>query len=267
MTTPSVFATPQTVASIDECFFYHTMEIPGYGVRPGQWDLRNTIDDYLGRMNFKGKRVLDVGTADGFICFYVERQGAEVIGYDLSERDLWDIVPFAQYDYTQCIAVSKGHIKQLNNAFWFTRRALGSNAQLVHGTVYAIPREIGVVDVAIFGSILLHVRDPFAALQSALAITKETVLVVEPLRDDWVSRILRKLGLPYMQFLPDANRIEPKDTWWYLPPAVMIRMVSALGFQDTRLHYHTQQYGEWGNYARVPYYTLIAHRTHGKPVI
>jgi hypothetical protein len=267
MSSNNVFATPQSVASIDDCFFYHTMQVPGYGVRPGQWDLRNTIDDYLGQMNFKNKRVLDVGTADGFISFHVEKQGAESIGYDLSEQDAWDTIPFAQYDYKQSVLASKALIKKLNNAFWFSHHALDSKAKMVYGTVYTIPREIGPVDVSIFGSILLHVRDPFAALQSALAITTETVVVAELLRGDWLSYVLRRLGLPHMHFLPDFNKIEPKDTWWYLSPAAIIRMVGALGFEDTRIHYHTQQYGAWGNYARMPYYTVIARRTKGSAIV
>lgn len=266
MSTPSIFATPRPVESIDECFFYHTMDVPGYGIRPGQWDLRNTIDDYLGRLDFKGKRVLDVGTADGFICFHVEQSGAASIGYDLSERDMWDLVPFAQYDYHAYADTNHVHIQQMNNAFWLAHRAFNSKAKMVYGTVYTIPREIGAVDISIFGSLLLHVRDPFAALQSALAITTETVIVAEPLRGDWLSYVLRRLGLPHMQFLPDFNKVEPKDAWWYLSPAAIIRMVGALGFENTRIHYHTQQYGAWGNYARIPYYTVIARRTKGSVI-
>lgn len=267
MSTNPVFAPPRSGVNIDDCFFYHTMDVPGYGVRPGQWDLRNTIDDYLGRTNFKDKRVLDVGTADGFIGFHVEKCGAESIGYDLSDRDAWDTVPFAQYDYQQSVVASKSLIKKINNAFWLSHQAFSSKAKMVYGTVYNIPREIGAVDISIFGSILLHVRDPFAALQSALAITTDTVIVAELLRGDWLSYVLRRLGLPHMQFLPDYNKIEPRDTWWYLSPAAIIRMVGALGFEDTRVSYHTQQYGEWGNYARMPYYTVVARRTKGRALV
>jgi len=46
-------------------------------------------------------------------------------------------------------------------------RPHGSRARMVYGSVYAIPTAIGAVDVATFGSVLLHVRDPFIALQNA----------------------------------------------------------------------------------------------------
>lgn len=258
-----IYAEPRLVTDIANCFFYHTIDVPGYGLCPGQWDLRATIEDYLAHTTFAGKRVLDIGTADGFICFHIEKQGAQVVAYDLSEDDAWDLVPFVQYDYNQYAKQTRSHIQQLNNAFWLAHRAFGSSAKMLYGTVYAIPPEIGSVDIAILGSILLHTRDPFAALRQALAITKETVIVAEPLRADWLSYILRRLGWPYMQFLPDFNKVEPKDAWWYLPPAVIIRMVGALGFEDARIHYHYQQYGKWGNFARVPYYTIVARRTKG----
>jgi hypothetical protein len=47
--------------------------------------------------------------------------------------------------------------------------------------VYAIPEEIGLVDIAVYGSILLHLRDPFLALQSGLKLVKDTVVTSEPL--------------------------------------------------------------------------------------
>ena len=257
----NVYAQPILVTEIDDCFFYHTTEVPGYGVRPGQWDLRPTWREYLGGESFQGKRVLDIGTADGFISFQVERQGAEVVAFDLSEKESWDLVPFAGYDYKQYGVSNKSHIKQLNNAFWLCHRAFGSKAKMVYGNIYAIPQEIGQVDVAIFGSILLHLRDPFTALQNALVLTHETVIIAEPLGQDLVTRILSRLGMPYMQFLPKHTNCEPKDSWWYLPPAVVRGFLGVLGFGDTRVHYHIQQFGEWGNYARVPYYTMIARRT------
>ena len=40
-----------------------------------------------------------------------------------------------------------------------------SKAKVVYGTVYEIPEEIGRVEVATFGSVLRHVRDPFLALR------------------------------------------------------------------------------------------------------
>ena len=35
----SVYAKPRTVTDLDECYFYHSMEIPGYGLVKGPWDI------------------------------------------------------------------------------------------------------------------------------------------------------------------------------------------------------------------------------------
>jgi hypothetical protein len=83
--TAEPFAVHPALPALSECSFYHTMDLPGYGLIEGEWDFRKTAGTYLGGVNFAGKRVLDVGTTDGFLCFYAEQQGArEVVGVDLS---------------------------------------------------------------------------------------------------------------------------------------------------------------------------------------
>ena len=164
MSDNSVYANPSLVTDIGECDFYSTVDIPGYGVMKGVFDLRDGVQEYLGKLDFKGKRVLEMGTASGFLCFYMESKGAEVVGYDLSPEYLWDIVPLYNIDHEKRIARQKEVIRRLNNAFWLCHKAFNSRAKMVYGTVYAVPRQIEMVDVSTFGSILLHVRDPFLAL-------------------------------------------------------------------------------------------------------
>src|SRR5262245_3131908 len=111
----SIWAEPRHVASVEDCYFYHTMDIPGHGLGHGEWDLRAREASYLGHVELKGKRVLELGTASGHRCFAMERMGAEVVGYDLSDRQEWDIVPFAGVDVREHIARRKEHIRRLNN--------------------------------------------------------------------------------------------------------------------------------------------------------
>ena len=41
-----IFAEPLNVENIADCYFYHTMELPGYGVIEGEdWDLRGGVDE------------------------------------------------------------------------------------------------------------------------------------------------------------------------------------------------------------------------------
>jgi hypothetical protein len=83
---------PQGIGLAD-CDFYHSMLIPGVGEIIGLWDLRQTVDDYLGRIDFAGKRVLEIGPASGFLTIEMERRGADVVAVELPEGVGWDFVP------------------------------------------------------------------------------------------------------------------------------------------------------------------------------
>jgi 2-polyprenyl-3-methyl-5-hydroxy-6-metoxy-1,4-benzoquinol methylase len=87
------YASPRVVTDLADCIFYHSMDLPEHGTVHGLVDLRGGVDEYLGGVDLHGKRVLEMGTADGFLCFEMERRGADVVAYDLSEAQHWDFVP------------------------------------------------------------------------------------------------------------------------------------------------------------------------------
>jgi len=256
MSRNDVFAKPKIITDMLDCYFYHEMDIPGYGHVTGEWDLRGREREYLGGVNVAGKRVLDVGTASGYLSFYMEKQGADVIAYDISEDQTWDIVPFHGYNYQETFLSRKAHVKKINNAFWFAHGAFKSRVKMVYGTVYEIPKEIGPVDISVFGCVLLHVRDPFLALQRALSLTKETVVVTE--------QGASRLGEPCMRFLPSFKTCEPKETWWELPPAIIQNFLAVLGFEENKVIEHSQKNrgprtGETCKWRHM--YTVLGHRT------
>lgn len=239
--TGSVFASPRNVASIDDCYFYHTMDLPGVGTVHGEWDLRGREADYLGNVSLQGKRVLEMGTASGFLCFFMEKQGADVVAYDLSEKDAWDIVPYQRMDGTSLrnlVQERRTHIDKLNNGFWFAHQANKSQTKVAYGPVYSVPEAIGPVDIVTFTSILLHVRDPFLAMQSAARHAGETIIVTEKIREKRLMlEILERLGIAYMRFLPQPERCDPWETWWSLTPEIVRRFVRVLGFEKTKTTY------------------------------
>ena len=278
MMASDIYATPRLGTDISECFFYHTTDVPGYGVIKGLFDLRDGVQEYLGKVELKGKRVLEMGTASGFLCFYMESKGAEIVAYDLSPEQLWDIVPLYTIDKGKVIAERKETIRKVNNAFWLCHRAFNSKAKMVYGTVYAVPREIGMVDISTFGAILLHVRDPFLALQNALRLTRETVIITESYADlptlifnvlhipvlgyqvldalHIYRRLSAPVRLPVMKFIPKPHGVYP-DTWWNISPEILIAMIAVLGFEKVSISYHWQKSGN----TRVRCYTLVGHRT------
>jgi len=262
-TTTNVYAAPRTVTDLAACDFYHSMEIPGYGEVEGEWDLRGGEAAYLGNVDVRGKRVLEIGTASGFMCFYMERAGGEVVAFDLSPNQDVDAVPFAGSDHARQAEALRTHVARINNGFWLAHAAHGSRARVAYGSVYAPPPGLGTFDVSTFGSVLLHLRDPFLALQNVLGRTRETVVVTDvgvrtafrlPLRASQV------LGGPLF-FRPDASTGEPRVTWWRLTPQVVQRMIAVLGFERSDVTHHSQTF----NGRKRGLFTVVGHRTRPAP--
>jgi len=237
----AVYAEPRTVTDINDCYFYHTMEIPNYGLVRGEWDLRGGEASYLGNVNVQGKQVLEIGTASGFLCFTMEKMGAEVVAYDLSDEQGWDIVPYAGFDFKEHIAETKQHLRKLNNGFWLAHKAFNSKAKVVYGAVYDIPDEIGQFDICTFGSILLHVRDPFLALQRVTAHVTDTVIVTDVIpkvRGTIISAVEFLTDSRLVRFVPNAKKRRPFDTWWHLSPRVISEFLHILGFPHQEISHH-----------------------------
>src|SRR6266496_4800108 len=247
----SLWATPRIITNLKNCDFYHTMDIPGFGVVKGHWDLRSGIRNYLGKVDVKGKHVLEIGTASCFACCYMEKQGAEVVAYDLSDKQAWDIVPYAGNNYSQKITDRKNHIKRLNNSFWLAHRAYKSQAKMVYGTVYDIPENLGMFHITTFGCVLLHLRDPFLALQNAAQHTQDIIIITEPFFSPNTAPPLGNLFQTI--FLPDSKTRWPEDGWWALSPHIIKRFIAVLGFEKTKTTFHIQNH--FGK--KKPLFTIV----------
>jgi hypothetical protein len=258
MESDSVYTPPRTVTDLADCYFYHTMELPGHGLVEGEWDLRSGVDAYLGGVDCRGRRVLEVGTASGFLCFAMEQRGAEVVAFDLSPEHTPDLVPSPETDPERRTQAHRYHLHKIHNGFWLAHGALHSRARVVHGNVYAVPRQIGLVDVATFGCVLLHLRDPFLALANAVRLTRQTVIVTEPVViRSRLKRLLLRLVGPAMPFFPRAGRANPETTWWILTPELVRTFLDLLGFGETNVTYHRQNYRG----RSVPLFTVVGRRT------
>ena len=275
----NLYVPPRKVESIEECDFYHCMEIPGDGVVKGKWDLRDGVDEYLGGVNFKGKRILEIGTASGFLCFEMEKRGGEVVSFDIGENAEWDVVPFIQYDYKGTIQRFKKFNEGLKNAYWYAHKAYNSKAKVIYGSVYDIPNSIGMVDIGTFCSILLHLRDPFRALQSGLRLVREKVIITDLAPSHnfvyshrhflrFISSLVQRYiffqknafvqrKMAYMELLPNFRTLEPKDAWWSLSPEIIVNFLGILGFEQTQITYHTQKF--YGKNRRL--FTVVGERT------
>ena len=146
--------------SLDDCFFYHTIDIPGVGLMRGQWDLRLSVDAYLGGISLASRRVFEVGPASGFLTFLMEQRGANVVACELPHGSQWDLVPYANADLRDYVRDREELHRRLVNGFWFGHRAFGSRATVVYCPVYDLPRELGTVDIATFSMLYSIVFSP-----------------------------------------------------------------------------------------------------------
>ena len=227
----NLFAAPRFIDRVEDCFFYHAMELPGFGLIPAHWDLRGRFDDYIGGIDVRGKSVLDVGTATGFLSFEAEKRGASrVVSFDQSDGAEQKFLPFKDKPYSRDHAKwaqeYRGEIERWKNGYWLSHRLLGSKAEVFYGNVYDLPLELGEFDIAIVGSVLEHLSDPISALASIARLTKERIVVVTPLLDT---------EEPIARFEGRANHPEADFTWWRYSLGVYREVFGMLGFDIERV--------------------------------
>jgi SAM-dependent methyltransferase len=226
-----MMAKPRHIDTLTDCFFYHAMELPGFGEVPGQWDLRGRFDDYIGGVDLSNKSVLDVGTATGFLSFEAEKRGAtRVVSFDMSDPRQFRFLPFKDKPYyrdpERWAEQFGAEIEQWKNAYWLCHRLLDSKAGVYYGNIYDLPDELGQFDIAIVGSVLEHLSDQISALASIAKRTRETIVVVSPLlqTDERIARFESLASNPDADF-----------TWWTYSLGVYREVFGMLGFSIVKV--------------------------------
>jgi len=235
---PVLLAPSRFVDRLEDCFFYHAMELPGFGLIPAHWDLRGRFEDYVGGIDVAGKSVLDVGAATGFLSFEAEKRGSSrVLSFDQLDGAEQRFLPFKDKpyyrDHAHWAEQYRGEIERWKNAYWLSHRLLGSKAEVFYGDIYDLPTGLGEFDIAIIGSVLEHLSDPISALASIARLTKERMIVVTPLLDT-NERIARFEG--------SANQPEADLTWWTYSVGVYREVLGMLGFEIERVNRATYYY-------------------------
>jgi hypothetical protein len=170
------------------------------------------------------------------------------------------MVPYAGLDQAEYVSDRRRLTQRLNNAYWFAHKAFGSAARVMYGTVYEIPEDIGEFDICTFGSILLHLRDPFLALQRVTAHVRETVIVTDlfpRFKGPLLSAVELLTASRLVRFLPNARQKEPYDAWWILSPKLVSEYLQILGFEHTRISFHEQRYRD----RKIKLFTVVGQRS------
>lgn len=132
--------------------WWHVIDLPDGSVTHGWWDLRS-IAPKLPWPDVAGRRCLDIGTADGFWAFELERRGAaSVLATDRPS-----------YFQSQC-----------RPRFEEARERLGSRVEYEERDVYELEGEF---DLTFMGYVLQVVPDPIAALEAVRRVSRQLLLL------------------------------------------------------------------------------------------
>ena len=185
--------------------WYHVLELGGLTTE-GLFDMRPYVDRYGLPASLSGKRVLEIGTWDGFWAFELERRGAEVVAIDLDDESELDWPPRRRTPK----AGRRG------SGFELAREILGSRVERVVRSVYdARPEDLGTFDLVFCGSVVLHLRDQLLALERIAALTKPGGVFVSAEEYD---RTADLLPFPFARFRGNRDQgvvfwLPSRRTW------------------------------------------------------
>jgi tRNA (mo5U34)-methyltransferase len=207
-------------SKLQEITWYHTQELAPGIVTPGMFDLRGYVDRYGIPEDLTGKRVLDVGTFEGFWAFELERRGADVVALDIDSLQDLDWPPRLR---------PEGEDGPRGEGFRLAHQAFGSSVERIVSTVYeATPEKFGgTFDLVFCGSVLTHVRDPMLALERFSKLCRGEFIIAEER-----SRRLAMLPFDAAEFRGES----PWMTWWRPSAKTWVSMVRCAGFEEARKH-------------------------------
>jgi tRNA (mo5U34)-methyltransferase len=133
--------------------WWHSFELPSGELIEGVCDLaslRGRIGQFPISDDLRGKRVLDIGTWDGWFSFEMERRGAKVVAIDN-----WDNPRFRQMQKT-----------------------LNSSVEYRVLDIYELTTTlIGRFDIVLFMGVLYHLKHPLLALERVCALTTDMAAI------------------------------------------------------------------------------------------
>ena len=245
----------------EDCDWYHTMDFGPGDVVQGVWDLRGRERSYLGFVNVAEQRVLEIGPATGHLTRYMEKQGGDVVAFDVTPGVATDIIPQVGHDLDAHRRLNTAYAERVRNSWWYGHSKFKSGSKAVYGDIYSLPKDLGRFDVSLLASVLLHVANPFRVLEQTATLTDRAVVVTEPVR-----RIPDTEGRAVMEFSP-VDTTKTVVVWWSLTPQAIVRMLQVLGFLEFSVYFHRQSHHVHHDLGRPAeeslYFTVVAERHKG----
>src|SRR5437867_10415506 len=209
--------------------WYHTIELGNGLVSRGIFDHRPIIHNWGLPPSLRGKSVLDVGTADGFLAFEAERRGASrVVAIDVARYGDFDWLPHVR------TRIGPRMDTEMAARFRIAHAMRGSRVEHFTCSVYDLsPASLGHFDLVLCGSLLLHLQNPLRALVNIRAVTTE-MAVIETVIDDEIDRECP--DRPWVRFGIRPAESEPGEgcVYWRFSTRGLEEVLRYAGFARTR---------------------------------
>jgi len=218
----------QARPELADCFFYHTLDLPVHGVVHGVWHIRD-FSQYIGSVDVRGKTVLDVGTASGYLSFEAERAGAaEVVSFDIDSAENMYKLPRAEdgycTDWPAWVRQTELFFNAMKKSYRVAHGLLGSKAQTCYGNIFQLRTLFARrFDVTMAGAILEHLNDPVSALANMAMVTRERLIVAfTPFieSEEIILRAAHPMTDPAQDF-----------TWWIGSLGLYRKVLENMGFE------------------------------------
>ncbi len=202
---------------LEEGGWWHSFELPDGTVIRGANSLeglRERIAHFPIPEDLRGKRVLDIGSWDGWFAFEMERRGADVMAVDI---------------------IDSPRFREIH-------RVLQSRIDYRQMDVYDLtPAKVGQFDIVLFMGVLYHLKHPLLGLERLCALTKDLAAV-----DSFVLQAANADGVtlerPLMEFFETDEFGGQVDNWVAPNVPCLLAMCRTAGFARAVLH----NVGEFG---------------------
>lgn len=233
------FAEPIKIADRADAFWYHHFDWPDGTTTRGRLDFRDKADLYLGRLDYSGKSVLEIGPASGFLTKELAQRGAFVTCIELPDDHPWDVVPRTDIDTEEWINARRAVMPRLRASWWYAVQEFNVDARMLYWSVDNLPLWFGKVrfDVVFLGSVLQHFRDPIRVLYDVARLTG--TIVISELQVD-------RLEVPGAgaQFVPDRSN-QALGSWWNLPSHIVRQVLGTVKME--RVSHEVEVYRIWAS--------------------
>lgn len=219
-------------AQVDEIQWFHDYEII-----PGVWthgvsNMKTRASYFEIPADLSGKRILDVGCADGYFTFLAESRGAEVVAIDSWPR----------------------------RGFFLAHELRQSQVEFRHMNIYDLhPETFGLFDIVFCFGVYYHLKHPILALERIANVTRDYAIIeseIMPLSPPpkGVRARLRQMAMRLAPLPGQDNQILSRfyplnelggdpTNWWVPDVACFVETVRAAGFPQVEFvtRYHNRR--------------------------